>query len=51
MRTFRLTSPSVRGAGHECVPDIKVTAASGVTRTAAAWVSPSGGRECCGGPW
>ena len=42
MRTFRLTSPSVRGAGHECVPDIKVTAASGVTRTAAAWVSPSG---------
>jgi hypothetical protein len=22
MRTFRLTSPSIRGAGHECVQDI-----------------------------
>jgi hypothetical protein len=22
MRTFRLTSPSIRGAGHECLQDI-----------------------------
>jgi hypothetical protein len=31
--------------------NIKVTAASGVTRSAAAWVSQAGGRVCFAGPW